>query len=310
VASFNGLIGSENSFINSVALDPGNLVDSVSSLGGFPKFWDGAGVSYFSVGSGDGTNVTKTLERNGYWTLDGNNILVFPVYISDRLSARPQKIWRALTLTGSVAAYTNNGAWAPLAAPTVSPATLNIAVNQTGTIDILDLASGSGTLTLSDSYYQPDHGRMSVNDPTPGIVTYKPDRGYRGQDLAWLWVENGRGGSTRVDLIINIGVTAAQPFGTGEWSVVDSATANAVNLRIISPPDTGGRQIEKIEYTTDGGATWKRYCWGQRIGTLTITTESDGTALAAGSYDFQLRYVCKIDGTTVAASAVKSVTVA
>jgi hypothetical protein len=284
---------------------PANITDTVSSGETIPKVMDGIGMSL--PGS---SNITNFLTANGYWTYSGNNIALFPVYISDRLSGRPVKKWHAMTLTGSLTGYTNNGAFTlggP--APTVSAAVINTPVNTVGTLDVLALASGVGTLSLADSYYQPDHGRLEVNQPTAGDVRYTPDPGYRGQDLAWLWVDNAQGFSTRVDLIINVGITTAQVFGTSDWSVVDSATANSVNLRIINPPDAGGRQIEKIEYTTDAGATWRRYCWGLRVGTLVIGTASDGTTLTTGTFDFALRYKCKIDGTVVAPSASKSVTI-
>lgn len=75
------------------------------------------------------------------------------------------------------------------------------------------------------------------------------------------------------------------------WSVATGSGASEVDMTIASAPADGGSAITKYQYTTDSGATW-RDTGLTATGSVTLTLQSDGSAMAAStSYDFQVRAV-------------------
>lgn len=140
----------------------------------------------------------------GFWTYNGQPHVIFPMYFADGIYGTPAIFWHALQLNTAPPEATNNGTFVLASGrPVVQSANLTVAKGVIGTIDILALASHpqGGMLTLSNSYFAPDKGRISIDG---GVVTYQPRLDSLGTDKAFLWVEDGRGHSTRVQLNITI----------------------------------------------------------------------------------------------------------
>ena len=99
------------------------------------------------------TDCSNYLDNIGYYTNSGNNVLVFPFYISDRITALPVIEYHAINYTGSVTGKTNLGAWTISAnAPDVSSVpTLTTTQGTAGSIDVVGNCTdsdGTGTLAL------------------------------------------------------------------------------------------------------------------------------------------------------------------
>lgn len=189
----------------------GMLTDTVSNAGALPKPPDVAGGPSDNLGipvvnSGFEGALKAYGDDNGYWKdSSGNNILVFSLYFSDRLTAKPIKTWHHCQFSGPVNGWTNNGTYiySPNP-PVVAPANLAVPKGGSNSIDILALVSDAdgGTLTLESSYAAGDHGRIKIEG---GVVTYEDfGFGYTGPDLVFLFVHDGQGNSTRVDLNVTI----------------------------------------------------------------------------------------------------------
>lgn len=180
----------------------GLLTDTVSSGGALPSPVDDLGLLTNSPNSdNDALDCRTYVQTNGYWNVSGVPYIIFPFYAHDRITGDWIKTWHGIEITGGAeSAYNLEGTYTLSAnAPAVSPASLSVAQNGSDTIDVLALASDvdGGTLTLSDSYLPPKHGRLSISG---GVVTYAPFEGFTGSDKAQLAVEDGQGHSTRVDL--------------------------------------------------------------------------------------------------------------
>lgn len=179
----------------------GLQTDTVSAAGVIPKPADRMGMPVAGQAS-QWTAVRTYLQTVGYYTIGGTPYAVFPKYFSDRLTGDWVKTWHGIEVIGSLAGYIDLGTFTQSAnAPTVLPASLSVAVDGSGTIDILALASDAdgGPLSLSESFFAPDHGRFEISG---GSVIYTPDPGYTGPDKAQVAVEDGQGHSTRVDVAI------------------------------------------------------------------------------------------------------------
>ena len=188
------------------AVASGVLTDSVSAVGFLPKPADNTGLPIASPDSGNmGIAVRDYADLNGFYTVSSVPYIIFPAYFADRINAANWiKTWHGIELTGPTGSYTDHGAFTTSAsAPTVTAASLSVAENGSGTIDILALATGASgtTLSLSDSYFAPDHGRLSISG---GSVTYEPFAGFTGSDKAQVAVEDDQGHSTRVDIAITV----------------------------------------------------------------------------------------------------------
>lgn len=286
--------------------------DTISTLGALPKTWD-------DIGQGGNTNTTSdtnaqhVLDTVGYSTNGGNNVILIPMHFADRLYGRPIKTMKALHYTGSVAGKTNNGAFTKAATgPSASDLLKTVSTNGTLTFNVVTdssaaLGTSSGPLVLDGEVKKPNHGTLTISGNS---VTYTPDPDYVGPDDWYNFVYDSEGNyvTVKTDVLVGPGGTPAV-FGTSDWSVADSATANAMDITLIAQPSTGGRRIRRVEYTTDAGTSWKRLTFHCPLTTMTITTESDGTALANGGYTVALRYVTDYDNTTTAASTGKAVTI-
>jgi hypothetical protein len=155
-------------------LQSGFKTDSVGNLGALPKTWDPAGLR------AKGTDCRNYLAKWGYWVYNGQNICIFPDYISDRVTTTPIRQVFAFRLTGSVSGHVNNGPFVrspsrpvqadkSLTTTAGTPLTFNALAGAT-------VAAGR-TAKLEQSYYNSDHG-LTVVDPAAGTVTYRPDPRY------------------------------------------------------------------------------------------------------------------------------------
>lgn len=196
LADWSGSTSAQGDLTNGVS---GFLVDGVSALAPLPS-----NIGTYGWGA-PLPQYTTYLQHKGYWSVEGTPYLIFPLYFADRLTAEPVKTWHGVEMTNG-GSGTNNGSFIRSPnPPVVATATLTVARGQTGSIDILALASDADagtTLTLSDSYFKADHGRTTVSG---SVVSFTPDDfEYTGPDKAFFWVEDGQGNSTRVDLNITI----------------------------------------------------------------------------------------------------------
>jgi hypothetical protein len=51
-------------------------------------------------------------------------------------------------------------------------------------------------------------------------------------------------------------VNAPVPFAVADWSIADSATANALDLTIASVPSPGSFALTRFQWSKDAGVTW------------------------------------------------------
>lgn len=110
--------------------------------------------------------------------------------------------------------------------------------------------------------------------------------------------------------IFNTALDATQVLGLAQAldtapsaPTIDSITASTQQLSVAFTAGTNsGTAIQKYQYSTDGGATWRDRASGTTASPLVITTTSDtNTSLAMGtSYNVQIRAVNLISGTASA----------
>lgn len=265
----------------------------------------------------DGFIANRYALEEGYWQIGGNNVITIPIIISDRLTGRPAKVMKTVRLTGSVASYTNNGASSIAAsAVTGSDIQTTTAVSTTKVIDVITDASPAGgdgsnyALDVQD-FIPPDHGTATLDAGT-GEITYVPDFGYSGSDEMYVFVKSGNRFKTiRVSILIGAASTGlTTPVVDTHFSAADGGDSASVDITLSEKPDTDGRRILYTQYSTDAGTTWRRLCNGFPKNIINVTTESDGTAIAAGSYNLRLRYRTDYEYGYSAASADDPVTVA
>ena len=207
IADWSGAGGFNQGISNSIASGAGGtLTDTVSLAGPIPKLFDGLGLPANDPFSGNSAQYLRAYAlKYGYWMYDAAPHLIFPIYLSDRLYARPVKSIHAIRMTGSTSGYANNGTYTVSANPPVSGdfSSISAPAGQTTVVDVVGASSDpdGGTITLSPSYSGPDHGRLVINGDS---AEYTPDPGYIGTDLAWVWIEDGAGHATRCDLTFNV----------------------------------------------------------------------------------------------------------
>ena len=146
----------------------------------------------------------KLALREGYWTYQGDNILVFPLYVSDRITGRPALYTIAVKCTGSMANYSSNGVYTLSATnPTRADIFETTTFSTPITIDILSGATGEtgANLSLTDEVIKPDYGELtqtgSAFNNGDGTITYTPDRDYVSPDdvpdVLYVHITDGRG---------------------------------------------------------------------------------------------------------------------
>ncbi|NRA77858.1 MAG: hypothetical protein HRU18_06595 [Pseudoalteromonas sp.] len=281
-------------------LATGTLSDTVGNAGKLPKPADEAGLPRALTSANYGTRqaLSNYAATTGYYTYGGKRILPFPLYFGDRATGKPIKTWHAVEF-GFVPVGANLGEYTVSAnPPTVTGIpTINTVKNTPVTLDLTPFLSDTDgqTPTVSPSHVRPSHGKLKI---AGNVLTFTPDVGFQGTDECSVWIDDGAGQSTRIDIPIDIDVTAAQPISAGDWTL-GQATGDAVLVTLNAPPDTGGRDIRKVEYTTDGGNTWKRLCYKWVAGGHIVTDSSAAVALTSGQNlsNVQLRYITERDDT-------------
>ena len=292
----------------------GAKIDTLSSDSAYPmkphndnSFITSAGIVFGSV----------LLE--GYHTLNsegGARISPFYHWVSDRVSARPKMKTKYAQHSYSPAGYTDLGVFSYTAIPvTLSDNKLEntVAVSGSVVVDVLGdtgPTGGTGSFALTDkAKVAPDHGKATLN-PATGEVTYTPDMGYAGTDFMYVFVESdGQFALARLDFLIGStgsGITA--PVAGTHFTVAGGA-GQTIDVTLLAPPETDQRRINPVQYSTDGGVTWRRLSpkWVQ--GVQTIAVQSNGSAIGAGSYTVRLRYKTDYDYLTSSDSGDAAITV-
>ncbi|MGC3936381.1 hypothetical protein ACOTTU_01095 [Roseobacter sp. EG26] len=277
------------------------------------------------------------LETRGFWQHSDNNYYaVTTTMLSDRATGRHAKVAKLWLLgtasdglpmslstinTQSGSSWTNNGALNYNTNPiTANDITQRVDVDGSVTINVATLSSAAGTghssFSLADldgvvDFIGAKRGRLTVVDAAATTVTYTPagsgspirDDNFTDEVQVFLHSE-GRYKTVKINfLIVNTDAGITTPVVDTHFAASDSATANAIDVQMIAKPDTSGRRIVRTEYSTDAGTTCKRLSNGWQPMTVPITTESEDTAIAVGSYNVRLRYKTDYDYDYVTSSA-------
>lgn len=259
------------------------------------------------------TGVRRYKDNVGFWEYDGNPVIVMPTIFTDRLTGRPFKfvsLYRCLTEpTG-----TNNGLFTYAPTPVVqSNKTALVDEGGTVVIDVIDGASGAGgpgTYSLDVADHIPPNGGEIALDEVAGTVTYTPHTGFTGPDEMYVFVKSqGRFATVRINILVGAAGIAVAPASGTDFSAMDHVDPGILEIALAERPDTGGRRITRTEYSTDGGATWRRLCNRWIEATHTVAVASDGASLSAGSYMIQTRYRTDFDHAISAASDAAPVTI-
>lgn len=259
--------------------------------------------------------VRKANNADGYWSYNGDFVVAQTNIISDRATGRPFKFLNTyVAQTEPASTGVNNGPLVYASTPVVqSDKTATVAANGTVVVNVLAGATGAGgpgTYVLdTGDHLKPDNGVARLNSAT-GEITYTPDRDYIGTDEMYVFVKSqNRYATVRVTFLIGSGGTVSAPQTDTHFSVADHPAANTLGVTLNTAPATGGRRIQFVQYSTDGGASWRRLCNGWPQAVHKITTTSTGTALAAGDYTLRLRYKTNFDYVFSGASSDTTVTV-
>lgn len=248
----------------------------------------------------------------GHWQYGGQNVMVIPNFVSDRVTGRPHKFIKMVHYTDTPGG-TNNGAYAYTDTPVVqSDITRTVAAGGSVVIDFAAGATGgTGSFEVDEKdHIAPQNGHVTI-DGAAGTITYTPDDAVReGTDEFYAFVvSDGQYKTVRADILIGSGDAPTAPVADVNFSVTDGAGLS-VDVTLNDAPGMGGRKILVTQYSTDAGATWRRLCNGWKPGIHTIGTESDGTAITAGSVNLRLRCLTDYDRNASPASADGTVTVA
>lgn len=149
-------------------------------------------------------------QQEGYWTTpEGNTVVVFDQFISDRATSDILKITTAFDFGRSVpddwlqgAEYRgvfNPASSSPIAADDV------ITVSKNGSVTFNPLVNDSdpdGDPINIDGLIQALHG--SLYDNGDGTLTYNPDPNYVGEDEFWYWVEDDNGNFDKAHVQVTV----------------------------------------------------------------------------------------------------------
>ena len=248
----------------------------------------------------------------GYYQYGADQVVVQRDIIGDRATGRPGK-GAYLYLLNTNSTGPDNGTFLRAATPLdQTDKVATVSTDGTVIVDVLAGATGAGgagtyALDVGD-HISPNHG-TAVLDGATGSVTYTPDQGYTGTDDMYVFIESqGRFKTVQISFLVGPGGSVVGPTAGTNFGVADHGDASTIAVTLLDRPQTGGRRIRYVQYSTDGGATWARLTnhWPQ--GLITVRTASDGAAIVPGNMNLRLRYVTDFDGTTSAASADMSVT--
>jgi hypothetical protein len=254
-------------------------------------------------------DVVALRNENGRWQVGGVECVIVPFIISDRLTGRPAKYIRGIELSGADITGTDNGAFTLPATPvSVSNPNLTYAtpMNTPITINLVSdavPANGGGSYEIDPGFYAgtkgdeigADYGTTATSGDRQSF-TYTPDPDRIGTDEFYKFIYCGQGtwATVRINILVNAAGTEATPetpVHNTHFVVADHADANTISVKLeLDKPDTDRRRIDLVQYSTDAGATWRRLCNGWIGDFHKVTVESDGTAIAPGSYNVRIRY--------------------
>lgn len=158
-------------------------------------------------------NVGAAANEEGYWTTaDGEIVVSFEQYYTDRISGDVLKQALFVTIPGGLNVLAKNGAENPryngvLDLDSQAPVTANESVTvdsgHSVTIDVLanDFDPDGDQINV-DGFIDPTHGRVTLNDD--GTVTYTADVNYTGSDHLSYWVEDNQGNFTIGEVFVTV----------------------------------------------------------------------------------------------------------
>jgi hypothetical protein len=191
--------------------------DNVSGGGLIPKPWDGAGLP---TENNAGTRIREILQDVGYWVHEGQPVVLVPLYFSDRVNALSIKQIHAVSCTGDVSAYLNNGTFTRSATnPVCADITRNVTAGVADAFNALEGATGAPGTTLSldlpfftnnaiftdlpPAHIKPNYCKADVR--ADGQITLLPTANdYVGPDTMFVYVYDGQGRCCTVRININI----------------------------------------------------------------------------------------------------------
>lgn len=291
--------GQVNSLSNEVTNADGKKISNLGAgMNISPKLWS----DFAFLKDGLSTRIYSQFHK-GYWTADIGNgpedVLVVQELISDPLTARPYRYLKFVQTGGTPTSSIHNGTFDYSPNPTIQADKLAVvAANGSVDIDVVSGATGgNGTdyTLVAGTFIAPDHGKASFDFAT-GVVTYKPDRDFEGTDEMYVFVESGGQSATvRIDVLIGAGGVLTPPAAATHFEVSDHGDTDSICVTLLAPPAAGGRRIELVQYSTDGGTTWRRltHRWVQAA--HKVSFESDETPISPGSYDVRIRYKTNYD---------------
>ena len=197
----------------------------------------------------------------GYWQHNGQNVLVLPYYISDRITGRPAKIVKMIRCTGP-ASGTNRGAFNYTTTPVVQDDFhVECDVNGTVTVDVLAGATGGGgagtykvdapgaaAVTGTPSgYIEHAKVRLSFSGTNNKDVTITPHLDATGTEEVYVFIFS-HGQFKTVKISVLIGGDEADLGKRRSWILTsraaDHANANTIGVTLLPPPDMGGSQVQ------------------------------------------------------------------
>lgn len=244
-------------------------------------------------------NARNFCRDQGYYEHNGGWVLYEPVVITDEITGRPAIMPAFIGCTNepSVADPTmvNNGPLDYVTTPIVqADIRATVAAGGSVLIDVVSEATGgNGTIELHDlDFIAPDRCFMEL-DTVNGTVTITPfSYVTKGQDEFYVFLRSGDTMFKTVRVSVLIGPAAAPepPQEATQFTAQSGSGAGEIDITLLARPETGGRNIRLVQYSTDGGSTWRRLTnlWPQT--TFTVTHESSGAPLSAGNYTLRLRY--------------------
>lgn len=201
----------------------GTKDDTVSNGAPIPKGFDNAGLLHGFPNGGRYSEdsarlrLRENMQAYGYHEYQGDNIVLVPLYFSDRLTGRSIKRTHAVRITGPVLGP-NNGPFIRSAVdPTANDITRVMSANSTDSYNVLLESGASGeagsTLTLGDpwmtaifgpepAHFKPNYGKLSVSEN--GDVSYTPNRNYVGLDRWLAYAYDGRGRWVTIEVSIDV----------------------------------------------------------------------------------------------------------
>ncbi|MEM8773829.1 MAG: hypothetical protein AAGF53_02285, partial [Pseudomonadota bacterium] len=243
-------------------------------------------------------NARNFCRDQGYYEHNGGWVLYEPVVITDEITNRPaiKPTFYDCTAEPSIAdpIMVNNGPLDHVTTPIVqADITATVAAGGSVVIDVVAGATGgNGTIELHETDFISADRCFVDLDPVAGTVTVTPFFYVtKAQDEFYVFLRSGDTmfKTVRVSVLIGAAEAPIAPSLDTDFSVRDD-NPNELTFALHDRPETGGRNIRLVQYTTDGGSNWRRLTGLWPSKEITVTHDSDGTSMSAGLKDVRLRY--------------------